>query len=50
MQNFVENLISFFLFRKKCFFQTKYTQRGWQARVSEISKKLKIAQKPKQKT
>ena len=31
------------------FLEMRYTKRGRQSRVSEISKKLKIAQKPKQK-
>ena len=30
------------------FLEMRYTKRGWQARVSEIPKKLKIAQKPTQ--
>ena len=33
---------------EKTILEMRYTPSGWQARVSEISKKLKIAQKPKQ--
>ena len=39
-------LISFFF--KKTLLEMRYTPRGRQPRVSEISKKLKIAQKPQQ--
>ena len=44
-------LISFYFFTEKgkMLLEMRYTKRGWQARVSEISKKLKIAQKQPQK-